>query len=102
MTDQTRSNSSDNDGIEWVKDDLIKFRRILFRVYEQYGLMNELIRDLFIGKKLASNVLTSFCEKFKKKIVFNQTTSNYNYANYVTSKENWNKKRFLFEFYSSW
>jgi hypothetical protein len=59
--------------------------------------MNELIRDLFIGKKLASNVLISFCEKFKKKIVFNQTTSNYNYANYVTSKENQKKtKRYFY------
>jgi hypothetical protein len=65
MTDQITSNSSESG--------------------EEYGLIYELIHDLFTGHKLAAHVLTSFCTKFKKNIVFNETTSNYNYANYVSS-----------------
>jgi hypothetical protein len=61
-----------------------------FRSGEGYGLMHVLIHELFTGHKLASNVLTSFCVKFKKNIVFNETTSNYNYANYVSSRKEWN------------
>ncbi len=49
------------------------------------GVIHELIHDLFTGHKLASYVLVSFCTKLKKNIVFNETTSNYNYANYVSS-----------------
>lgn len=64
------------------------------------GLIHELIHDLFTGRKLASNVLVSFCTKFKKNIVFNQTTSNYNYANYVSSiilgeRKNLNQNLFI-------
>ncbi|CAF0841503.1 unnamed protein product [Adineta steineri] len=51
---------------------------------ERYIFIYELIQDLFSGRKLAYNVLVSFCAKFKKKLVFNETTSNYNYANYVS------------------
>jgi hypothetical protein len=69
-----------------------------FRPDERYGFIHELIHDLFTGKKLASNVLVSFCAKFKNKIVFNETTSNYNYANYVSSMNNRNE-RILFKFY---
>jgi len=65
---------------EW-KIEINFFQRIFFRT----GLIYELIHDLFTGRKLASNVLVSFCAKFKKNIVFNETTSNYNYANYVSS-----------------
>ena len=54
-------------------------------IVERYECIYELINDLFTGRKPASNLLVSFCARFKRKLVFNETTSNYQYANYVSS-----------------
>ncbi len=69
------------------------FEKIFFRI--------GLIHDLFTGQKLASNVLVSFCKKFKKNIVFNETTSNYNYANFVSSMSNRILNTIIYGYFSS-
>ncbi|CAF0975162.1 unnamed protein product [Adineta ricciae] len=68
MTDSTTSTSSTCDEL----------------VDDRYGFIYRLVFELFTGRKLASNILVSFCAEFKKTLVFNETTSNYNYASHVS------------------
>ena len=66
--------------------EILSRRKTFYKTKSRMGYVHQMVQDLFTGQKLASNVLVSFCAKSKKTLLFNETTSNYHYANYVTSR----------------
>ena len=88
MTDRTTSNSSETDGLLFVSRSLDPTidSSVLFSSDERSECIRQLIYELFTGRKPAASVLVSFCAKFKRKLLFNETTANYHYANFVSSR----------------
>lgn len=69
MADRLVSASSESDGL----------------TVGRYEVAHRLVYNLLTGRRTAADVLVSFAAKFKKKLVFTETTSNYHYANHVSS-----------------